>query len=256
MLTNLRRETLSDQVARHLLDFIENRRVGPGESLPSEAQLAASFGVSRPIVREALRSLEATGVIDVVNGKGATVKPLTGELLTRFFQRAARLHEGTLVELLEVRKGIEVQSAILAAQRRTPEDLIEMMRLVAEMRGHLRDSERYTRLDAQLHLAIAQASRNTVLRHLVESIREPLEDTIRAGLQRRITDEQHERVQVLHEELFAAIEAGDPIAAGRAMAVHFDEAVMAMVKDQVPRDASGVGNAEAPPRDDLEVADR
>jgi GntR family transcriptional regulator, transcriptional repressor for pyruvate dehydrogenase complex len=256
MLTSLRRETLSDQVARSLLDSIENRRVRPGESLPSEAQLAATFGVSRPIVREALRVLEATGVIDVANGKGATVKPLTGELLTSFFRRAARLREGTLIELLEVRKGIEVQSAILAAQRREPADLREMKRLVAEMRRQLQDSERYTKLDAQLHLAIAHASGNTVLRHLVESIRAPLEDTIRAGLQRRITGEQHERVQILHEELVAAIEVGEADAAGRAMAVHFDEAVMAMVEDQVPRHAFVVGKTGAFPNDGSAVADR
>ena len=115
MAAGLRRETLADQVARSLQQLIETRPIAPGEPLPSEAQLAATFGVSRPIVREALRTLEATGVIDVANGKGATVKPLTGELLSQFFRQASRIRVATRFDLLEVRKGLEVRSAILAA---------------------------------------------------------------------------------------------------------------------------------------------
>jgi DNA-binding transcriptional regulator YhcF (GntR family) len=73
----VKRVSLSEQVARGLLQFIETAPVLPGETLPSEQTLAARFGVSRPIVREALKSLMATGVVQVVNGKGAVVHPST-----------------------------------------------------------------------------------------------------------------------------------------------------------------------------------
>jgi GntR family transcriptional regulator, transcriptional repressor for pyruvate dehydrogenase complex len=226
----LQRRTLADQVAEHLLQRIEHQVLPAGTPLPSEAQLAAEFGVSRPVVREALRALEAIGVVDVANGKRAIVRPLSGEPLSVFFQRVARLRQGALVELLEVRKGIEIESATLAARRHTVEEAAELRRIVAEMREHLHEPERYTQLDVTLHLRVARASRNLVLFHLVESIRDPLQETIREGLHRRINDEQIERVQELHEQLVEAITTGSAVEAGRAMADHFDEAVMAMVQ--------------------------
>jgi DNA-binding FadR family transcriptional regulator len=231
MLTTLRRTTLAQQAAQHLLDHIEQQEMKPGDFLPSEGQLATQFGVSRPIIREALRVLEAKDIVTVVNGKGAMVKPLTNELLSMFFQRVARNRQGALVELMEVRRGIETQSAWLAAQRRTGDDVREMTDVVAGMGRHLQDPQHFVKLDAQFHLLVARAGKNLMLYHLVESIREPLEDTIREGLQHRTTQEQFERVQSLHEQLAAAIAAADPEAAVAAMTRHFDDALMAMVQD-------------------------
>ncbi len=227
----LQRRTLADQVATHLLERIDRQSLLPGSLLPSEAQLAADFGVSRPVVREAMRALEATGVVAVANGKGAIVRPLSGDPLSGFFQHAARVRREAVVELLEVRKGIEIQSATLAAERRTAEEAAEMRQLVAEMRDALREPQSYTERDVALHLLIARASRNLMLYHLVESIREPLQESIREGLQRRVSDEQMERVQELHERLIDAVASGDAAQAGQAMADHFDEAVTAIVQD-------------------------
>ena len=81
MLTNLSRQTLPEQVAENLIDFIASEGLKPGELLPSTAKLSESFGVSRPVVREGLRSLASLGIIEIVNGKGAIVKPIDGSLL-------------------------------------------------------------------------------------------------------------------------------------------------------------------------------
>ena len=227
----LQRKTLADQVAEHLLEYIDQQSLPAGAVLPSESQLAANFGVSRPVVREAMRALEATGVVAVANGKGAIVRPLSGDPLSGFFQRAARVRREALVELLEVRKGIEIQSATLTAERRTAEEATEMLRLVAEMREALREPQTYTERDVALHLLIARASRNLMLYHLVDSIREPLQESIREGLQRRVSSDEMDRVQELHERLIEAVAAGDAAQSARAMADHFDEAVTAMVQD-------------------------
>lgn len=226
----LRRETLADQVAAQLTQLIETQPLGPGVSLPSEAQLVERYGVSRPVVREALRSLEANGIIRVANGKGAVVMPLTPEPLARFFHRAVTSREHPLIELLEVRKGIEVQSAQLAAQRRTTDEITGMAALVSQMRDNLGRAEAYVAHDAQLHILIARASRNALLQHLVESIRKPLEETIRVGLHCRVDEDQRQRVQRLHDELVAAIGEGDPDASALAMARHFDDAVIAFLQ--------------------------
>lgn len=238
MPTALRRETLSEQVAQGLASLIVERGLAPGDPLPPEAKLTAEFGVSRPIMREALRALQAQGIIDVANGKGATVRPITSEPLSGFFNWAMRLERGTAVELLELRRGIEIESARLAARRRTPAELIELHHLVAEMRRHLHDVDAYTGLDYQFHLLIATAARNAMLRHLVVSIRGPLKDTIREGLRRKYTAAMRERVQASHDEILAALEAGDSTVAEQAMAQHFDRALRTMTEDERDRQAA------------------
>lgn len=243
-LTELHRDTLAEQVTQGLLSFIETQGLKPGESLPSEAALVSNFGVSRPIVREALNSLKALGIITVINGRGAILRPMTGDLLQSFFQWAIRAKQGTLLQLYEIRKGIEIQSTILAAQRRTPEELAGITRVVATMRQHIHDPDTYTGLDAELHLLVASASHNPMMYHLVESIREPMEDAIRDGLRRRSHDEEQiERVQVLHEDILTALEQDDAWKAERAMTQHFDEAVatlMSGVDEANKLDAGGV----------------
>ena len=126
MLNNLTRQTLPEQVAENLIDFIASEGLKPGELLPSTARMSESFGVSRPVVREGLRSLASLGIIKIVNGKGAIVKPIDGSLLHLFFQRAVQLQHKSIMELMEVRKPLEIQSAILATERHSPEDLIRM----------------------------------------------------------------------------------------------------------------------------------
>src|SRR5262245_39862413 len=87
MLTKLSRETLAEQAAQNLIAFIESQDLKPGKLLPSEYQLAADLGVSRPIIREALKSLEGKGIVEVVSGKGAMVKLPNSQPLQIFFQR-------------------------------------------------------------------------------------------------------------------------------------------------------------------------
>lgn len=202
----------------------------PGDILPSEATLARRFGVSRPVIREALRTLAGQGVVEIVSGKGAIVQPVDGTLLNLFFSRAIEIESGAPMELMEVRKPLEVQSAALAARRRTPEELAAMKATVQAMRRQLDDLEAYADLDLQLHLLLAAATRNRMMEHLIRSIRESLRDTIVEGLRRRNTREELERVQVLHQAVLQAIERGDDEEAARAMAQHFDEAVTALIR--------------------------
>jgi GntR family transcriptional repressor for pyruvate dehydrogenase complex len=230
MRITLRRDSLADQVAHHLLDFIDEHALGPGDALPSEAKLTQEFGVSRPIIREALCTLEARGVIEITNGKGATVKPVGGEVMRDFFHRAVRLRPQTLVELLEVRRGVEIQSAVLAARRRTDEDVARLTVTLQAMGRHLVDVDAYTTLDADLHLCIAAASHNTMLYHLIESLRGPLQETIRAGYNRSSLADK-ETLMPLHGDIVAAIRCADADMAARAMASHFDGAILTLVGD-------------------------
>lgn len=228
MLPKITRGTLAEQVTLRLLEYIENQKLRPGELLPSETSLSNGFGVSRPVIREALKNLEGKGVIEIINGKGALIRPIDSDPLRLFFQRAMQTERGTMLELMEVRKGLEVQAAALAAARREEKDLQVLKMVVEAMRQNMQNLDAYTRLDVEFHLRIAAASHNTMLVYLIESIREVLRNTIITGLQSRGSSLHVEAVQQTHESLLQALTQGDVEASRLAMVRHFDEAIQAI----------------------------
>ncbi len=225
MTTKLRRETLPEQLAEQLIQLVRDRELEPGDFLPSANAIADDFAVSRPVVREALRTLEARGLIRTENGRGAIVQPVNSEMLSHYFHRATSVDKRALVELLEVRKGLEVESARLAAVRSTEPELAEIADIVHKMRKAVGRGRTYAELDAELHLLIAAATHNTTLLHLIESIRGPLKGSIEAGLRSRANTVHLLRVQELHEDLLRALTDRDADLASRVMTMHFDEAV-------------------------------
>lgn len=222
--TKLNRMTLVEQVAEGLMQLIEANKLEPGDSLLSTTSLVSHFGVSRPVVREALKLLEAKGVIEVANGKKPTIKPISTEPLLVFFDRIVKIEHEALKEFMEVRQGLEIQSARLAAERRKPEHVEQLKQIVQAMRQNLDDFEAFVELDVSVHLLIAEASHNTMLLRLIKSIRETLRTTVWEGYRRR-TKAQIEYTQQLHETIVAGIEEGDPEKAGEAMANHFKDAI-------------------------------
>ncbi len=232
MLPKITRGTLADQVTNRLLEYIESQHLKPGDLLPSETSLVNSFGVSRPVIREALKSLEGKGVIEIVNGKGALVRPIDSDPLRLFFLRAMQMEYGTMLELMEVRKGLEVQSAALAAQRRDEKDLAAIGQVVRAMRACISDLDGFIRLDVEFHLRVAAASHNSMLVSLVESIRDALRNTIIAGLRSRGEGLEVESIQRTHERLYESLVEGDVQAAMETMEQHFDEAIVAMTNPQ------------------------
>jgi GntR family transcriptional regulator, transcriptional repressor for pyruvate dehydrogenase complex len=229
-MTSLNRDSLADQVGQHLLAMIRDQALKPGDQLPSEAALADRFGVSRPVIREALTHLKSLGIIATQSGKPAVVLQVDSRLPAIFFAYALSLDGAEVTDLLEVRRGLEVQSAALAAERATAADLSELRALTKGMKGHLERFEipAFVDLDVAFHLGIARATRNNLLVHLVEAIREPLRESVLVGLTSRATADEVLHVQRMHEQIVDAIAGRDPRAAGQAMADHFDRALTAI----------------------------
>lgn len=218
----VQRATLSEQIAGFIRDHIVSGALKPGEALPSSVQLAADYGVSRTIVREAMKSLEARGLITIANGKRASVSPITNQVLADYFDRVAFEREETLIELLELRRGVEVQGAYMAASRRTQEEMSAIWDLVQQMRVHMEETDAFLDADVQLHLAIVAASHNRMLYHVVDSIREPLRATMREGRLLHSSAEEREAIQVSHEVLVQFIDDQRASEAAACIAEHFD----------------------------------
>jgi GntR family transcriptional regulator, transcriptional repressor for pyruvate dehydrogenase complex len=223
-------ETLTERVGDELLDYIQRLGLQPGSLLPSETVLADQFGVSRPVVREAIRNLAGKGVVESLSGRGTIVRPIDGGPLRWFFDRAMAVgNDDTVLELLEVRQGLEVAGVMLAASRRDDRALVHLRQLMSEMAGAVDNEERYIDLDVAFHLQVAKTSGNTMMSLLVESIREALRAGVRRGLELRRDHAQRAEVQALHEAVLAAIAKGDPNESALAMARHFDEAIATIV---------------------------
>lgn len=232
---SLSRETLSDQVAERLLRYIVSQGLEPGARLPSEQKLADEFAVSRPVVREALRSLVGQQVIEIVNGKGAIVCALNNRPLGLFFQRALQMEEQSILELMEVRRYVEVPMARLAAERRNEDDLKTLEVLMEKMRERTYSSEEYVALDVDFHVAIARAAHNTILYHIVDSVRTSLAGVIGAVFLRQQSEAARSNIQArsqaMHQAIHEAIVRQDGVEAERAMRAHLTDASEAIGVD-------------------------
>jgi GntR family transcriptional repressor for pyruvate dehydrogenase complex len=226
------RSPLPRQIAEQIIAQLTQYGMQPGALLPAESKLAEQFQVSRPIVREALKQLAGQGFVEVVNGRGTLVKALDDAQLRAYFTHAVTIQRVPFRELMEARKPIEVQSARLAAQRRTPDQLEAMEHIIRLMRRSISSADAYVDLDQELHVLIAEASGNRVIAHLIHSLRGALNELTHNSLYRRRNRQQLERVHLLHETIVSEIGDQNAEAAGRAMDVHFSEALAFLIQRQ------------------------
>ncbi len=220
---NLRRldnATLGDRATAALLEFIRGQKLQPGSGLPSEARLTDLLGVSRPVVREALRNLRGMGVVEILNGRGAIVRELNASSLEVFFTHALQTVSNSLIGLMELRTGLECEAASLAAKRHTDEDARIMREMVERMSRSIDDAKVHSEFDVKLHVAISAASGNLLYLHMVQSIRAAMRDASRKGMALRIANGEGALVQKMHEDIVGAILRHDPDAAFAAMRVH------------------------------------
>jgi GntR family transcriptional regulator, transcriptional repressor for pyruvate dehydrogenase complex len=188
---------------------IESGRLGVGSKLSSEATLSQQYGVSRSVIREALRSCTALGLTVTKTGKGTFVVANKVANDLTLGQYSAR-------DLTEARPHIEVPAAGLAAERRSNEELETLRHIVAAMATES-DPESWVALDSSFHAAIARASGNKVFASVVADIRDALAH--QSETLNMVADRQHAS-DVEHQEILAAIEAGSAEKARAAMASH------------------------------------
>ncbi len=224
-LSKLSRQTLAEQAVASLTAYIYEQELKPGDVLPSETKLAELLGVSRPVVREALKIMAGQHIVEIENGVGAVVQPLDSRPLDLYFHHALKLETHSLVELAEIREALEVKSAALAAIHRAEGDLQQLHETIANMRNSLTDFETYAHHDVAFHLHIARASGNGILYNLIEAIRDAIQHSVLVGLQQRSTFQALEQAHKYHESILSAIEAEDSIEAAHAMREHFENAI-------------------------------
>ncbi len=239
---------LHQRVVEELLKQIVSGALPPGTTLPSEPELARQFGVSRIVIREAIRVLVEKGLIAVRHGSGMWVLPPEqwDHLDPMVLQERIRSTQDPrwLEELLELRRILELAAVELAALRRTPEQLTRLAELLERMRAAGTDTASYVSLDAAFHDAIFEAAGNRLLREA----RRPLSETLTNSW--LLTSRSPERVARSlegHQEIYQAIAAGDPGAAREAMLKHlelFEQSIREDLRTTTERVTSGSYAAE------------
>jgi GntR family transcriptional repressor for pyruvate dehydrogenase complex len=217
-----RAPTLSDRVVQSMLDLIASSALRPGDRLPSERDLGERFGVSRTVVREAVRSLAAKGVLDVRSGSGATVARVDGAQVSealRLYLQGGGIDGVTYEQVNDVREMIETRVALMAAAAASAGDLAALVALHEEFRG-ASGAEESSRLDVAFHRAIAESVHNPLLLVVLDSI-EPILLEIRrrvAGVPGR----QAHAVQA-HQRILDRLRERDGAGAEAAMTEHLEE---------------------------------
>ncbi len=214
------RDVLPERISARLLSMIAEKQLQPGDKLPPERELAATMGVSRPALREALRALAMMNVVEIRQGSGTHVTSLRPERLVEHLDFVFALDDSTFVELLEARRVIEPGIAALAAERATDAELQELRTTLERTAAAIGDDAGFLEADVHLHSLITTAARNPILARFMASL-------TRLGLASRARTVTLPGVQAQtlrdHRAIIAAISSRDPEAAADVMRRHLEQ---------------------------------
>jgi DNA-binding FadR family transcriptional regulator len=210
---------------RRIAAHIRDETLQVGDQLPSEGDLVIKFGVSRTVVREAIRALAALGIVDVGNGRKPRVAAATALPFVMALEHSAQTGQITVKQIWEARSAIEITTAKLAAGFRTDEQAKRLLDL-ADAMGDCKDhGEGMACIEIEFHQLIAKASRNILFEHLLASFAPLMSSAVRAAWSTRSTREEEKDILEIHRGIAVAIADGNPKAAAEAMQRHFDVAV-------------------------------
>ena len=214
----LQHRKLYEQVVERIRDRILSGDLKSGDQLPNERNLGEQFGVSRTVIREAMKTLIENGLVEVRRGQGTFVVDDTAKALKQSLRLMMGLASEELVdEMVEVRELLEPELAARAALRHNDEDLEALRNAITEMETALDDAKVFIEADNRFHIALAIATHNHLAPRLLDWVVDLLQE-LRGKIFRVAGGPQ--RGQHHHLAILAAVEAGDAEGARRAMLDH------------------------------------
>lgn len=215
-------ESPVDKIIRQIRSLITSGQVKSGDRLPPERKLAERLGVSRSHVRDAIRKLEFYGILKTLPQSGTVVAGMGITALEGLITDVIRLEKSDFNSLVETRVILETKAAHYAAERRTPEDIVEIENALKAYEDKVKRKESAVEEDLMFHLKIAEASKNSVLKSLMLII---TPDIVSSFLQYKVCDDDKAENKVIeeHRTILKYIVEGDGEAAGKAMAKHLSD---------------------------------
>lgn len=236
-LHSIEKRRLSDSILDQLKTLLLERDLKPGDKLPSERELASIFKVGRPSIREALRTLNILGVLDIRPGHGVFVKTPDAQAYLDGIQESIgfllEVEHRTFLEILEVRSVLESHTAILAAKNATEEDLARLeeayLTLSRIQIAYSKDpdeegAENWIEADYEFHKAISLCSHNGVLMAMINFLKSLVQRTSRKLLSMPDLLKVGAEFNEEHKRILEAIKAHSEQEAAQAMSVHLQHA--------------------------------
>ena len=212
-------EKVSVKIINQIKELIDNGQLKPGEPLPPERKLMDMLSVSRPSLREALKSLIGMGYLEITTYNRTVVKSLASGHILDPLSTLVQEDISTAFELIQVRKALESWNCYHAAQRITKEEIMKMKECISLMERHVDDS--YFSLgkeDADFHFAIAQATHNKVQMHIMYTVYEMLRDFIGKYYEKISPIAIYEQ----HQDVIQMLESHNSEGARHSIMVHLD----------------------------------
>jgi GntR family transcriptional repressor for pyruvate dehydrogenase complex len=219
LFAEVERRTVAQSIVEQVKQLIIDGRLAAGQKLPSERELAAQLGVGRSSVREATSAMLALGVIEIRPGEGAFIRPDFPQSTLECVDWSTLILNQESTDLFEARISIETSTARLAAQRATAKDRARLYQLVDQMERAAVLAE-FVEFDLEFHLALADASKNLVLRDILVSIHNLMRNSMLHVLQ---SEPLKELSIKQHRGLCQAIERGSPEEAERLIRAHLEK---------------------------------
>ncbi|GGI41123.1 FadR/GntR family transcriptional regulator [Mammaliicoccus stepanovicii] len=215
-------QKLYEKVADVIILDIREKRLTTGDRLPSIKALSESFGVGQATIREALNALRAMGYVDIKHGQGTFI---TNQESTQFNLEAINGDVQDVRNLLEVRNIVEVGVARLAAKNRTDEDLQEIESALNDMKLAIDKRNLGEASDLKFHLAIADASKNDMLKQLLLNVSDIMQHTMKETRRIYLYTQSKSIEKLYHEhiDIFEAIRSKDSELAQEKMIFHLKE---------------------------------
>lgn len=215
---------LNGAVAKQVTDIITQQIIDGefsiGDFLPTEEELCKRFGIGRSSVREAIKTLESRGLVRKMQGKGVVVIDETIEATSQMLKIALDYKHISLHDMIDFRESMEVKLAETAALKATSEQVALIKESLDLMRNNVDAYDEFAQFDHLFHERIAEASGNSVSMLIMKTLRPLLHKQISHTIQ---PDFDPQQVINIHDEIYNAIEAHQPMVAARAMSEHLKE---------------------------------
>lgn len=222
--TPIRTKRLYEEIVEQIKQLITGGKLKPGDKLLAERELADRFQVSRASVREAIRTLEMLGVIDIRPGEGTYIRGTESDDIIRPLAMFLAVERNSLLDMFEMRRIFETATASLAAERATMEELDQIEAMLENMRERLnvQDPEKGEEFDAAFHYAVAEAAHNSLLNRLFKTVSEDFAKANSVARRQLYHDNIQNAQKIIdqHSEILEAIRSHSPQAASAAMLNH------------------------------------
>ena len=212
----IREQTLTERAQQQFEELIVSGKLKPGDRLPSESEMGKMLGVSRTVVREAVRLLSARGLVEARSGSGIYVRELNSGMIREPIDLLLRCRAIKVEDIIDVRTLMEVHLAGLAAERATSEDIAAMEQAIAALHNPRLSPREYAEIDVAFHACLAAASGNPLFGILSQSLNAVMIDPIRFTFERS-TSARNDTIQE-HGRILDRVKARDPEGARQAMA--------------------------------------